>query len=303
MGTADLAKLRRLLAVQDGIVTLKQTTACGLSRSAVARRCASGEWVTVGPGVFHAVDHRLTPQARIRAAVWGCGRRAALCGPAAAFWRGQLPSAPSTVHVNVPRGRSARKPLAPSLGAVVLWNRNLHDVDLGAVRGIAVTAPALTVLDSAALLGMDFLDRVLQAGHVALADLIDADARYPGRRGARVVAPMLDAAASGARSPAERRALALLLQSADLPPYLLNHPVGAYRVDIAFAGHKLAVEIDGMAYHSNAEAFQHDRTRGNALAAAGWTVLHFTWADIVERPAQTIAVIRRHLALAERRSA
>ncbi|MEZ5213259.1 DUF559 domain-containing protein [Gordonia sp. (in: high G+C Gram-positive bacteria)] len=304
MGRPDLAKLRRLLAKQDGVVTLKQTAGCGLHRSGVARRCASGEWETVGPGVFHAVDHYLTPPARIRAAVWSCGKCAALCGPAAAFWRGYTRSAPATIHVNVPRGRSTRKPLAKSLGVVQLWNRTLKDVDLYEVRSVAVTSPAMTVLDSAALLGMEFLDRVLQAEKVTLEDLVIADARYPGRRGAGIVAPMLDAAAAGARSPAERRALAVLLDAHDLPPYVLNYPAAdPYEVDVAFVEHKLAVEIDGFAYHSDAEAFQHDRTRGNALTGAGWTVLHFTWADIVERPAQTLAIIRHHLALAERRTA
>ncbi|AVL99707.1 hypothetical protein C6V83_04865 [Gordonia iterans] len=304
MGTADRTKLRRILAGQEGIITLRQTASCGLHRSAVARRCASGEWRTVGPGVFHATDHRLTIHARIRAAVWSAGRRAVLCGPAAAFWRGYTRTVPATIHVTVPRGRSARKPLSPTLGDVQLWHRNLHDDDRTEVRKVAITSPALTVLDAAALLGMTFLDRALQAKKVTVEDLVAADARYPGRRGARVVAPMLDAAAAGARSPAERRALAMLLGSADLPQWQLNYPaVEPYEVDVAFVAHKVAVEIDGMAYHSDAEAFQRDRARGNALTGAGWVVLHFTWADVVERPEQTLAIIRWHLALAERHSA
>ncbi len=49
------------------------------------------------------------------------------------------------------------------------------------------------------------------------------------------------------------------------------------------------------------DAFQHDRTRQNHLVALGWTVLRFTWADVVHRPdhvAQTILRAVRRLAAA-----
>ncbi|MFZ2511161.1 MAG: type IV toxin-antitoxin system AbiEi family antitoxin domain-containing protein [Gordonia sp. (in: high G+C Gram-positive bacteria)] len=298
-GGPDLARVRRILAAQDGIITVKQTALCGLSRSAVTRRCASGEWQALGFGVFHATDHRLSTPARLRAAVWGLGAHAMLGGPAALYWHG-LPSAvPTTIHVNVPRGRSARTPLHRSVGVVVTWHRRLDPTDCVTVRNVRTSSRALAVLDSAALLGMAVVDRSLQSKQVTLADLAAAHRRYPHRRGAAAVGPMLTVAESGARSAAEREALERLFRTADLPPCQLNYPaVPPYEVDVAFVAQKVAVEIDGMAYHSDAQAFQHDRTRGNVLAAAGWIVLHFTWADIVERPEQTLAVIRRQLARA-----
>lgn len=246
----------------------------------------------------------MTVRARIRAVVWSAGPRAVLCGPSAAYWRGLWPRPPATVHVTVPRSRSSRKPFSPGLGRVRLWYRELDAVDRTVVRNLATVSAPLAVLDSASSLGMAIVDRVLQSSAVDLADLVAADARYPGRRGASVVAAMLNEAAAGARSVAERRALTNLLSSSDLPPFELNYSaVGGYAVDVAFVEQRLAVEIDGMSYHSDAEAFQHDRTRGNALSAAGWTVIHFTWADIVERPAQTVAMICWHLDLAARRGA
>ena len=39
-----------------------------------------------------------------------------------------------------------------------------------------------------------------------------------------------------------------------------------------------------------------DRRKGNALARAGWTVLRFTWHDVVSRPAYVVAEIRAALA-------
>ena len=302
--TVNRAKLRDLLARQDGIVTLRQTRACGLHRSAVARKCASSEWERIGPSVYRATDHLLTAQARIRAAVWSAGSTAVLCGPAAAYWRGLWPREPKSIDLTVGRSRSTRKPFSPKLGPVRLLHRDLRDVDRTTVRNLSTTSPALTVLDALPHVGMDLLDRTLQSGAVDLADLIAAAARYPRRRSADAVAEMLERAASGARSAAERHALVQLLRSSELPPFELNYQaVGEYEVDVAFVAQRVAVEIDGMAYHSDAQAFQHDRTRGNALTAAGWTVVHFTWADIVERPQQTLAMIRWHLAAADRRIA
>ena len=63
-----------------------------------------------------------------------------------------------------------------------------------------------------------------------------------------------------------------------------NYPVDGYLVDFAFPDIKLAVEIDGFGWHRDIQAFQHDRRRRNALVTSGWTVLNFTWADLLERP-------------------
>jgi very-short-patch-repair endonuclease len=54
-------------------------------------------------------------------------------------------------------------------------------------------------------------------------------------------------------------------------------------IDVAFPAIKLAIELDGRAWHVDRDRFQHDRTRQNRLVAAGWTVLRFTWDDVAYR--------------------
>ena len=49
-----------------------------------------------------------------------------------------------------------------------------------------------------------------------------------------------------------------------------------FRVDLAYVGIKLAIELDGWEFHGSRSAFDDDRARANALVAAGWTVLRFT---------------------------
>jgi very-short-patch-repair endonuclease len=58
---------------------------------------------------------------------------------------------------------------------------------------------------------------------------------------------------------------------------------------------RLAIEIDGWAYHSDVDRFQRDRRRQNVLVALGWTVLRFTWADLTQRPGYVTAAIRGQL--------
>jgi very-short-patch-repair endonuclease len=103
---------------------------------------------------------------------------------------------------------------------------------------------------------------------------------------------LLQAADGGARSEAERL-LIQLLKSAGITGWKANHPVGGYRVDVAFPGCKVAIEVDCLALHSDAEDFENDRVRQNAITLLGCQVLHFTWLDLTEYPDRVIAEIKR----------
>jgi hypothetical protein len=65
-----------------------------------------------------------------------------------------------------------------------------------------------------------------------------------------------------------------------------------YWIDVAFVARRLAVEVDGWAWHSNVDRFTYDRRRQNALILAGWTVLRFTWHDLTSRPQTVIVQIK-----------
>lgn len=68
------------------------------------------------------------------------------------------------------------------------------------------------------------------------------------------------------------------------------------RVDFAYPEVRLALEVDGHDNHRTPSDFRRDLNRQNLLVAAGWTVLRFTWSDVVQRPAEVAATIRRQLA-------
>ena len=80
--------------------------------------------------------------------------------------------------------------------------------------------------------------------------------------------------------------MARLLSTQGLPPAVPECEVwtdaGAFvaRVDFAYPELRLTIEVDGFAAHSTVDAFGRDRARQNALVAAGWTVLRFTWTEV-----------------------
>lgn len=165
------------------------------------------------------------------------------------------------------------------------------------MNGLWVTAVPLTVLESAVELGgvgSRLLDRALQR-RIQFEDLCRAHRRNLGRGGSPAARRLLRAACDRAASEAERMAIGLL-RDAGLTGWVLGYRVGGYEVDLAFPAHRIAIEIDGWAWHSDAERFRRDRQRQNALVLAGWTVLRFTWHDLNNRPAAVVDEIRRALA-------
>ena len=72
-----------------------------------------------------------------------------------------------------------------------------------------------------------------------------------------------------------------------------------YRVDYAIEGasHRIAVELDGFAYHGNRAAFTYDRLRQNDLHAASWTVIRFSYDSVRQDTARCVAQLQAMLHL------
>ena len=159
-------------------------------------------------------------------------------------------------------------------------------------RGLRVTAAPLTVIEAAVRSrgGAKIMDRALQ-NNIELRELWRAHLRNKGRYGSPAARILLQAADSGAHSAAERLFIRLLEQ-AGITGWRTNYPVGGYVIDVAFLAAKVAVEIDGLAFHSESEDFHRDRLRQNAITLLGWQVLRFTWLDLREYPDRVISVLR-----------
>jgi very-short-patch-repair endonuclease len=93
--------------------------------------------------------------------------------------------------------------------------------------------------------------------------------------------------------------LIAILRDAGLTGWLRAVGFERWTIDFAFPDAKVAIEVDGWAYHSDVERFRADRSKGNALVRAGWRLLRFTWHDLVNRPQYVVAEIRAAVLAAE----
>ncbi|GGF98473.1 hypothetical protein GCM10007304_10630 [Rhodococcoides trifolii] len=133
------------------------------------------------------------------------------------------------------------------------------------------------------------MDAALQR-HTSLGALKAAHARNAGRTGAAAAGALLRSAEGGARSEAERL-FARILTAGQCTGWIANYRWGPCVLDFAFVEERLAIEIDGWAFHSDPGAFQRDRTRQNAISS-DWTVLRYTWADLTERPQEVLREVQ-----------
>lgn len=276
---------------QSGVISCAQARAAGLSQDAVDRRIAGGRWDRLHPGVYFAADHPYTDEVRIRAAVLWAGKDAVAHGASAAWWHDLGPALPTMVEVTVRRDRNPG-----AQPGVSVRRRDLPYPDLIAVRDLWVTDLPLTVLEAAVTLGpqgSELLDRALQR-RVKFSAVYRAHCRNQGRQGSAEASRLLAVAADRAASHAERL-LIRLLRSAGIIGWEPGYRVQDYLVDLAFPLQRVAIEVDGWAWHVDADRFVGDRRRQNALVNLHWTVLRFTWHDLVARPDDVIVEV--HAAL------
>lgn len=127
-------------------------------------------------------------------------------------------------------------------------------------------------------------------------------ARYPARPGTPKLRQLLETPRHLAltRSEAEERFLALV-RRAGLPTPEVNVVLHGYEIDCLWREERLAVEIDGFAFHGDRDSFEADRRRDADLAAREIQVIRITWRQIVDEAEATLARLVRALAARERR--
>lgn len=167
---------------------------------------------------------------------------------------------------------------------------------------LPVTTPARTWRDLAGLLARPALLAVTDqflARWVTREELAGQLRSRPSGRGSARARDVLPIADPRAESPMES-VLRWLVHEAGLPApdlqYVVRDDTGSVlgRADLAWPDRRVLVEFDGDV-HRERNVFVRDLRRQNRLVAAGWTVLRFTSADVLGRPADVVAEIRRAL--------
>jgi hypothetical protein len=199
-----------------------------------------------------------------------------------------------------------RRTSARPLAGVIVHRSRLAEDEVEYVERIPVTSVARTLLDLAAVLSKRQLERAMHEAEVRrLTDpvgLPDLLRRHPRRGGIRKLRELLTDTAVGpgvARSKLEQR-FAELIEREGMPRPELNAPIavtGSFlTVDCLWRGARLAVELDGRAFHDARLSFEEDRRRDRLLQAAGWRVVRITWAQLRDEPDSVLADLRATLA-------
>lgn len=281
---------------QAGVFTLGQAIDSGLSVGQIRHRRRTGLWVRHAGAAWRHHDRQTGPFADAMAALLTWPDGIVCLQTAARIHRIPVDTAP--ISAVVPHARRPQYGLRPVQYA-------LPEEDLVRVSGIPVTDVARTVFDLLGRLPQAQAEGLLtwvltrqRAEHRVLTGLLD---RSPGMTGNAQRRRLLRATRGGAMGAAEQR-LHRLLRRAGIagwsPNTVVHDRLGIIgTVDVLFTDAKLVVEIDGFAYHG-ADRFQSDRTRQNRLVGAGYTVLRFTWHDLVDRPYDVVAQVRAALARA-----
>jgi very-short-patch-repair endonuclease len=98
------------------------------------------------------------------------------------------------------------------------------------------------------------------------------------------------------RSEGERL-MRRLARAAGLPEPVANSRVVGWEVDFLWPAQRLVVEVDGYQFHGHRTAFERDRRKGLALAAAGYRVIRISWRQLVHQPILVAAQLAQALAV------
>ena len=272
----DVAEVMTHLGGVAHVRTLVRLTSPGQVRAAVRH----GDLVRVGRGRYRTTtaDKALTRAVELR------GMASHLS--AAAHYGWEMPYEPSLPWVTVPRNRQVRGPRR----AHVVW------ADLSEESGF-VTSPLRTVVDCARrcefAVALAVADSAIRSGDVDLISLVRAIDEVRGKGAAR--ARRVASAATGLPANAfESTLLAFALQAGLSAKPQVEIEVEGVKLhpDVVDSARRLVLEADSWEFHGTKEAFKRDCWRYTALAVDGWTVLRFTWWQVMDNPDWVQACLR-----------
>jgi hypothetical protein len=273
--------LARLGGVASG-TTLRQECGAGALRRAVARR----EIVRASRNRYVLPDAELAVQAAARLH----GKASHLSAALIHGW--EIAYRPQAPHVTVPRGRNV--PAARRSGVVLHWTRTWNG-------GGFVTDEAQTVLDCARDLpfseALAVADSSLRHGHVTRADLLERCSSVTGG-GSRRIRRVVEHSDPRSANPFESVLRGIVIEAGlqPVPQLALELDGLVYHPDLTDEGRRVVIEGDSWTPHATKEGHERDCARYNSFSSEGWTVLRFTWQQVMLSPSYVrfvLAKVRR----------
>jgi Protein of unknown function (DUF559) len=285
--------LEALLDSQGGVATSGQILRI-LKRRSFEAELKTGDLERIWQGIYCRGEP--DDWLRLRGLDLSCGTAVPVCLGTAAALHGFDTEEPRDLHVLSPPGSRLR-----SADGLVVHRRDGAPLVLVGER--PATSPAWTAIEVARSLRrprmLATLDAALRTGTCTRPDLWRAAVEQAGRRGIVTVRDLIALADGRAESPMESEArLAMLDGGLPIPELqfeIIDGNGEMRRVDFAWPGARVAVEYDGIDWHSDPEAMRKDRKRRAALEDVGWIVMSIVFEDVRHRPWQFVARIDAQL--------
>ena len=277
-GRTTQQRIEWVATERHGVASRRRLLEAGVSAGEIERRVRSGLLLVEYRGVYRVGHRAPSREARYAAAVEACGGGALLCGLAAAHLHGLVKGSAPPPEV-MARGERRIE------GLVTCRSRRMDPRDATTVLAIPVTTVARTLVDLAAVLGVDALARAChEAGVLHGTTPGDVEAvleRRPASPGMRKLRRVLHGDVHVTLSRLERRFLALL-RAEGLPFPVTNRVAGGRRVDCRWPERRLTIELDGYRYHRSRHAWENDRRREREARARGDEFRRYTYGDVLE---------------------
>jgi very-short-patch-repair endonuclease len=290
VSTSDARRLVELAAKQLGVVNRADLASAGVSWKWLRGRLATREWSRVHRGVYRLGCHQPTREERERAALLAVGEGAVLSHTSAARRLGLDVPRDDSVQITIAASRKAKV-----RGAKVWRSRRLSSVEVTTRGGLRLTNLARTLIDLAWVLDDGWLracfDSAVRQNRTIVSWVWRAlNSHGPGRRGIGRLRALLQEYRRTEEVPdsaLESLARDLANRTGHKPRLHYNVLDGAHHVaevDLAWPKLRLGVECDGWRQHGTRGAFVRDRARDRALFRLGWSVLRYSWDDVVHDP-------------------
>ncbi|GEN80453.1 type IV toxin-antitoxin system AbiEi family antitoxin domain-containing protein [Actinotalea fermentans] len=296
MDPSRLDLVKRRADQQDGVLTVAQLRALGVSADAVGRRVARGEWQRAFTGVVVVHSGEVPWRTWARAALLRAGAGAHLSHAAAGFVLGYVLRPPRVLDVSVPESRRLTPTPRSTLAAaptVRLHRRRRLDGEV--VARFPVTSPGTTALDlvAAARSDDDAVGLICAAVRARTRPelILDAAAARPHLTRRALLLELLAAVADGAESPLELRYHRDVEGRHGLPRSARQgwERLGDrwIRSDVRYDGLGVRAELDGRLAHPSGRT-EADTWRDNAVVIArAELTLRYRWAHVAGNPCGT----------------
>jgi very-short-patch-repair endonuclease len=191
-------------------------------------------------------------------------------------------------------------------GVVAHRMRKIHPDDRAVIQNIPVTSLPLTLLHLAGMLPRPVLERVViraaRKSEFQVEKVLDLCSRSRGRRGVRALRAIVSRDLTlelRTLSELELRFLQLCRRSG-IPDPEINRDVESLMVDAVWHTERVVVELDGYEFHKLPRDLRRDNERNRKLVLAGYKVVRFVWADVVNDATSTAETVMRLLRLTAR---